>query len=191
MKSILRCRQYYARHDLINQFKAHVLCLIEGNVGGIYHACDSHLQKLDSMQDDFIEELEICPKKAFMEYNFAPLALRRDIAMLGLLHKRVRGIAHEHFSKLFPFAENQTRPGRHNKQLVSKQRDDMHFQQCLFQRSLFHLTLAYNRLPQNFIDIESISEFQHELTEVVKARCSADFSWIDFFSPRNPACATC
>ena len=156
----------------------------------IYDACDSHLQQLDSMQDDFLHELGLCPKKAFLDYNFAPLALRRDIAMLGLLHKRVRGIAHEQFSKLFPLSENQTRPGRHNKQLAYVRNDEMHFQQCLLHRSLFNLTLAYNRSPQNFIDIASISEFQHELTEIAKARCLAGSVWIEFYSPRNPACAT-
>ena len=142
---------------------------------------------LDSLQADFVDELEMDQKTCFLDFNFAPLALRRDIAMLAVLHKRVLGISHEGFADLFPFAENQSRPGHHNKQIRCAHVNEMHFQQFLHTRSLLHLTLVYNRLPQRIDDLTSISEFQHELTEIAKARCASEREWIDVFSPRIAA----
>ena len=40
-------------------------------------------------------------QQAFLEHNFAPPVLRRDIAVLGLLHKRVIGSSHPSFADLF------------------------------------------------------------------------------------------
>ena len=55
VKAILRSRKFYGVNDLMTQFKAHVLCLLEGNTGGFYHACDTTIGRLDAVQDSFVK----------------------------------------------------------------------------------------------------------------------------------------
>ena len=50
----------------------------------------------------FAREIGLSEDVAFMEFNVAPLGLRRDIGMLGLLFKIATGQAHPAFSDLFP-----------------------------------------------------------------------------------------
>ena len=54
-----------------------------------------------------------------MEYNFAPPSVRRDIGILGLLHKRILGKSHPVFQKLLPFHDvvGVSRPNKHTRQL--------------------------------------------------------------------------
>ena len=47
------------------------------------------LNLFDKLQDSFLQKLGIAPLEALMEFNLAPLATRRDIAMLGLVHRAV------------------------------------------------------------------------------------------------------
>ena len=57
---------------------------------------------------------------AFLNYNFASPILRRNIGMLGFLHKRVLGLSHPNIQKLLPFHEDvfgSLRAGEHDKQL--------------------------------------------------------------------------
>ena len=124
----------------------------------------------------------------------APLKLRRDIALLGFLHKRVLGRAHPSFATLFPFAPLRTSPirqhdrtvrARHNKQLDNHFRLIMN-QEQLWQRSAFGAVFAYNRLPQDIVDFEDISEFQSALTSHAKALCQTRHAhWWDIYDPRK------
>ena len=93
---------------------------MECHSGDLFHASDSVLKKLDQVHFQFLHELEMNASEAFTDFNFAPPMLRRNIGVLGLLHKRVLGLGHPIFQKLLPFCAelfNETRPGRHNKQL--------------------------------------------------------------------------
>jgi hypothetical protein len=92
--AILKCMPLYMRKDLILQFKTHVWCHLELNTGGHYHACDTVLARLDSVQRNFIRSLDLSPTRAFLDYNLAPLCLRRDIAMLGFIYNAVHGRTH-------------------------------------------------------------------------------------------------
>ena len=90
-RAILRTRSHYDVPTLISQFKTHVWGLIEIHQGAIFHAAATHLNKLDHLQDSFLRELGISCEEAFIKFNFAPVCLRRDIGILGMLHKRVLG----------------------------------------------------------------------------------------------------
>ena len=124
--AILATRGFYNIHDLIAQFKTHVWCHLEFSIGAIFHAADSHLQEIDGVQQSFCRSLDLTEEHAFLSFNFAPLCLRRDIAVLGLLHKITFGHAHEAFVELFPLRstvhvhEFDTRQERrrHHKQFV-------------------------------------------------------------------------
>ena len=55
----------------------------------------------DNVQDDFLEVLSISKREDSMNLNLAPLNVRRDIMMLGMLHKVVLGVAPCPFQTLF------------------------------------------------------------------------------------------
>ena len=104
--------------ELIGQFKTHIWGILEIHTGAIFHAANHLLAKIDAVQQHFLDELGIDAKEAYLEFNFAPQQLRRNIGVLGLLHKRVLGEAHPVFQKLLPFHRNvfgSLRPGEHDK----------------------------------------------------------------------------
>ena len=53
----------------------------------IYHATASVLKRLDRTQDSFLRELGIDKTAILMDFNLAPLSMRRGIALLGMLHR--------------------------------------------------------------------------------------------------------
>ena len=108
-------------------------------------------------------ELQSDENTAFRLSNFPPPTLRRDIGMLGFLHKRVLGLAHPAIERLFPWAPNQYHSG-HTKQLDDRMLE-CNFRRVLFLRSLFGLTAVYNLLPQYVVDCSTVSQFQKELTK--------------------------
>ena len=48
---------------------------------------------LDDVKHDFLEVIGISKREALMQFNLTPLNVRRDISMLGILHKVVLGVA--------------------------------------------------------------------------------------------------
>ena len=82
-------------------FKAHVRSQVEWCNGAIYHASPAKLAHLDSVQSSFLRHLELDENSAFLTFNLAPLRLRRDIGMLGVLWKICHGRAHVDFDALF------------------------------------------------------------------------------------------
>ena len=53
------------------------------------------------MQHKFLKDTGVDDITALMEFNLAPLAARRDMAMLGVLHRTVLGRGPRHFKELF------------------------------------------------------------------------------------------
>ena len=153
---------------MITQYKTHIWSKTEYRNGTILHAPPSQLARIDAMQRGFLKELHISEDDAFLNFNFAPPVLRRDIGILGLLHKRVLGLAHVSFEELFPFRHDNLMG--HDKQIETS----FHLITCrpaLFFRSIFAMAMVYNRLPQWLIDFKTISSFQANLTGIAKNRC--------------------
>ena len=174
--TMLRTRDKYSTESMIQQYKSHVLGLLEHSNSSILHACDSQLQRLDSVQRRFLHGLALTEEIAFRVYNLAPPTLRRDIGVLGLIHKRVLGLAHPAYSVLLPWAPPLVVPPggiltRHNKQLDSHGMDVI-FNHGLFFRSIFGLTEVYNRLPQIIVNFDTVKDFQAALTNMARYRCS-------------------
>ena len=150
------------------------------------------LSPLDRVQNRFLREMDLNEKEAFLEYNLAPLGLRRDIAMLGLIFKSVEGNAHPNLIALFPPAgpearsEHRTRLARrrHSRQLHDRC-DGQH--QELMNRSIFGLVKVFNLLPQEVVDAPSVGVFQSRLTERARSLCRAGHpGWALHLSPRAP-----
>jgi hypothetical protein len=108
--------------------------------------------------------------------------------MLGLLHKIVLGQAHAAFSQLFPVV------GKPQHQYYTRLAARCHSKQILDRchgphpaylgRSVFGMARIYNRLPQETVDIASVSRFQSSLTSQARKLCeSGDESWQTVFKP--------
>ena len=186
--AILRTRAYYSTPDLISQYKTHIWSLVEGNCGAYFHAATNLLDKISNVQHSFLRKLDISDKQAFLDFNFAPTQLRRDIAILGLLQKRVLGQCHPTYERLLPYWSERFDASRgtgHNKPLYGHWAEATHHR-SLFAKSIFKMIDIYNNLPQNVVDSTSVSNFQKLLTEKARERCCADDPlWSSMFSSRS------
>ena len=101
ISSLLRVRRFYDTRSLIQMFKCQILSSLEGATPALYQASPSVLRPIDQIQEKFLEELGIPSTTALLEHNLAPLSMRRDIAMLGILYKVLRGIGPKPIRDLF------------------------------------------------------------------------------------------
>ena len=129
------------------------------------------LKRLARIHYSFFRKINVTPEVAFLDFNLAPLVLRRDIGILGFLHKRVLGLSHPGVEALLPMREAHW----HDKQIESFL-DRVISRQPLYFRSLWGLVHVYNRLPQVFVDIDNVTTFQKELTHLARCRCRNDDS---------------
>ena len=170
------------------QFKTHIWSYIEYHTGAIFHAPDSTLKKIDDLQTHFLRELGLSPAQAFEDHNFAPLCLRRDIGMLGMLHKRVLGKCHPIFMKLLHFHVDifgTLRPGEHTRQLYGHLLE-VQYQHGLHFRSVFAMVYVYNRFPQHVVDCTNVTSFQRCLTLLARIECQNNNDrWMNRFSCRD------
>jgi len=185
--AILRTRAYYSVPDLVTQFKTHIWGLIEVNMGAYFHAASYMLAKIDHAQNRFLRALGLSPDQAFLDYNFAPPSLRRNIGILGLLHKRVLGQCHPSFDRLLPWYSTRFTEARghgHTKQLYGHWVEVSNCQ-GLFSRSIFGMVDIYNNLPQHVVDASSINCFQKYLIHIARTRCQqGDVAWSSSFCRR-------
>ena len=143
---------------------------------------------MSQVQRSFLTKLGVTEQQAFLDFNFAPTSLRRDIAILGLLHKRVIGQSHPTFECLLPFWSERFGTSRgvgHSKPLYGHWAEATHHR-SLYAKSIFMMIDIYNNLPQNVVDSISDPCFQKLLTERARERCRADDPfWASCFSSRS------
>ena len=107
IRSITKTGQFFIDAHTIHLYKAHVLSFIENRAAAIYHATGAILGPLDKLQRRFISNLGITIEEAFIAFNFASLEARRDMAMLGLIHRAAVGQGPIQLQTRFP-------PARHD-----------------------------------------------------------------------------
>ena len=116
-----------------------------------------------------------------MHFRLAPLAVRRDIVMLGLIHRTVLQKGPSHFATIFPVISD-TQLGR---PVVKDMRKTL--RHPMLKRSAMGLAAIYNKLPASFVLAQTVSDFQRKLQEFVLARaCSGCADWRETLSPRAP-----
>ena len=86
-RSLLRVRWFYSVSDLLLLYKSHVLSYIEYRTAGLHFASTSVLNEIDDVQSRFLCQLEVSEESAFAHFNLAPLNVRRDISILGIIHR--------------------------------------------------------------------------------------------------------
>ena len=189
LKAILRVRRFHSDTDMVIMYKARLLSFIEYRTPAVYHACTSRLIKIDKLQDAFLRALGVSREDCLSQYNLAPLQTRRDIAMLGVIHRSVLGVGPPHLDRFFKLSSDKcpypTRADsqRHRRQLVDP-RSGNHSE--LLCRSALGLIAVYNMLPSRVVDVASVSEFQSALQSIVRdAACRQCDNWEAILSPRH------
>ena len=161
--------------DLLLLYKAHVRSQVEWCNGAIAHASFCLLSHLDSVQTSFLSHVGLCSRAAFLDFNVAPLQMRRDIGLLGMLYKISHGLAHPEFGALFPRIE---RKASHQTRVARRRHDRQFVDPCdgsqldIFARSLFGLIKVWNNLPSEFVSSKSVKSFQVRLTAATKCACA-------------------
>ena len=190
LRTVMRTRRFFTHAELVLHYKSHILSFIEYRTPGISHACCSVLQPLDDIQGRLLKDLGISVTDALLHFNLAPLQSRRDMAMLGLIHRTVLGKGPEHFKDFFRLAtatsDLRTRLGqrRHNRQLIDPRNARFSGQ---LRRSALGLIMIYNLLPQEVVEAKTVSLFQKLLQGMLKDLASSSVEgWPSLFSPRVP-----
>ena len=127
---------------------------------------------MDAVKRRFLRECGLSDEEALLHCNLASLETRRDIAMLGLIHRSVLGCGPRHFTNmLLPSPPSASQ--KHDLQVLS--------------RSALGLIDVYNLLPAQVVCQKSVASMQHELQAPLKFRVrSGDSYWLHTFSPRVP-----
>ena len=158
----------------------------------IVNATCTVLRPLDKLQDSFLRNSGVTTLEGLMEFNLAPLATRRDMAMLGLIHRTALKKGPQQFQQFFfPATQRSsyptrqaTRRARHGAQLKDW-RHGTHLN--AIRRSALGLVAVYNLLPPNVVKRTDVKEFQKKLQDLVKERAAANCEdWAETFSPRVP-----
>jgi len=188
LERLLRSKRFFNGHELLGLYKAHVLSYIEYRTSALYHASCSVLRKIDRVQERMLNIAGISEIEALLFFHLAPLRTRRDIAMLGIIHRAALRKGPKQLQCFF-FAE--TRQGRQRTRLqCSRHCKQLHeykdgFHNDYVSRSILGLVNIYNLLPWRVVAAEKVTIFQSALQNLVKEQAVIGFDrWADMLSPR-------
>ena len=185
LKSLLRCRRFYSVNQLVFLYKAQILSFIESRTPAIHHAAPSVLDIIDRVQRRFLREIDVSEFEGFRRFNLAPLPVRRDISMLGLLYRIAHGLAPSSLSALFPRQVSRhfaTRGAKHDVSFVDYIGHGGHTD--YFRRSCFGLVTVWNMLPVDVARAKTVKICQRRLQEAcfIWASRNQEVDWSHFFS---------
>ena len=174
LQTLLKVRRFFTTPEIFRMYKAQVLSFVESGTPALFHAARSVLDPVDRVQRRFLRELDYTEVDALNNFRLAPLEARRDMAMLGALHKVTLGVAPAQLMALFPprAAPAPSRFGHFDRQRLRYWRP-LHTRQLhseagfqasdTLQRSLFGLVHCYNRLPPALVAEKTVKSFQRKL----------------------------
>ena len=197
---LLRSRRYHTKDHMVLLWKGRVLGCIEHRTSAIYHVADSILKPLDRTQASYLEALGLTEEDALRDHNLAPLACRRDIAMLGVIHRAMLGQGPDQF-RVHIKREDSADSANHNdlprhrlqaKSYRAALAIDFEAPSCrseppdFFLRSIFGLIDVYNLLPPSVVEVCSdVRSFQGALQALLKQAMENDFKqWQSIFTTK-------
>ena len=74
IRSLLRCQRHFDIAGTVSLFKGRVLPFIEHRTSAIYHAADSLIERVDSIQRHFLDRLGITERDALFDYGLGHFA---------------------------------------------------------------------------------------------------------------------
>ena len=104
LKALLRTKRFFSLNQLVMLYKSQVLSYLESGSVAFFHAPATTMNPLDRIQQRFLREIGISTHEAISRFKLFPLLVRRQIAALGTLHRRVLGLAPSAIADLLPFA---------------------------------------------------------------------------------------
>ena len=148
------------------------------------------------MQNEIVNAAGMTKLEALNDQKLAPLAVRRDIAMLGIIHRTVLGRGPVQFRTFFK-ADLRARmegSGKHSLQLLPLPNHYSDFvlpgssPAKYMEHSAHGLIQVYNSLPAEIVEASSsVPSFQRALQQLVQFRANAGYSdWESTLSPRVP-----
>ncbi len=191
VKSLLRCRRFYTQKELVKLYKAQVLSYIESKTAAIHHAAPSVLDAIDRVQRRFLREIGLTEGEALLHYKLAPLSARRDIAMIGLLHRASHGRAPAPLADLLLAGSRHQRDpltavtraesARHHRQITEFVSRGGHTE--TLRRSCFGLVTVWNMLPPHVANSKHTKFCQRSLQQslIRRALAAPDSDWQHFF----------
>jgi len=145
-RTLLWTRRFYTDADLVLLYKAHLLSFLEYRTPAIYHATRDILARLDGVQSRFLADAGVDKVDALVHFHLAPLSVRRDIAMLGVIHRAALGKGPAHFQKHFPLASPPLRKIIEPRTLL---------RHPIVKMSVFGLVAVYNLLPPRVVALNT------------------------------------
>ena len=177
LRTLLRTRRFYTDADLVILYKAHLLSFLEYRTPAIYHATRAVLVRLDAVQSRFLKDIGLNETVALINFHLAFLSTRRDIAMLGLIHRTAMGKGPQQFQNFFKKDSNG----------VTLQDPRKDSSSPLIKRSALGLVAIYNLLPPSVRAERSVPTFQKRLQQYVVRFVESGFpKWSEVLSPRLP-----
>ena len=155
LKTLLRTKTCFTTPELMRLYKAQIFLFVESSTPALYHAASTNLAWIDRVQSRFLREIGLSELEALRDDRLAPMKCRRDLSMLGVLHKVNLSSAPPQLQELFPRIGSVDGPaGRsrlrywrrlHGRQLATPV--DWASSDAL-RRSLVGVVRCYNKLPQ-------------------------------------------
>ena len=142
------------------------------------------------VQESFLAEIGIDDVTALCNFNLAPLSLRRDIAMLGLIHRTALGQGPPHFQQwLYREKHGNRRSMRHRGHELMLHEYRNGTQLNIVKRSALGLCSGYNLLPADIVEANSVKCFQGLLQDLARdCACRGVLNWQQFV--RRDICYT-
>ena len=158
-----------------------MLSYIEYRTPALYHSTRAVLDKLDAVQKRFLQDAGVDEVSALTEFHLAPLGVRRDIAMLGMIHRTVLGRGVPHLKEFFKRSVS----GAAHKHRLTLQDPLQDGRNSFLKRTAIGLIAVYSLLPPTLVAAASVASFQKGLQQLVIARAKAGCEdWPATLSPR-------
>ena len=190
LQTLLRSGRFFTSRELVNLYKAHILSFIEYRTSAIYHASDTVLKGLDNIQSRMLRIVNATEVEALVHFNLAPLSTRREIAMLGLIHRAAIGKGPAQLMRFFHWHGQEKTCNVQTRWQASRHSSGLHeyrngHHTDYLKRSALGLVSVYNLLPKDILDMLDISKFQGALQDLVKTYATrGDAQWQKLLSPR-------
>ena len=171
----------------MNLYNSHILSFLEYRTPGLYHASSSVIDPVNRIQSKFLREVGVSEIAALLDFNLAPLESRRDIAMLGVLHRAALKEGPVCFHKWFYEAAPNCRRSERGRRNTYRPLAEILpiYSLAIARRSAFGLISVYNLLPNSIVEKSCVKSFQRALSDFMKDQARRNHTlWPALFSPR-------